>query len=129
VVNVEFESPKFLVDIVHGTRDVYISTLAGVNLIIFAIGLGTKRNQLNSDHGINEARAQLNMEFTYPLQITNEAIIIDRKLIDVILHVCKLIMEESILSTQNIPGTGIKHIPLHISNRVRFRVQTPYQTH
>ena len=55
MVNVEFESPRFLVDIVHSTRDVYISTLAGVNLIIFAIALGTKRNQLNSDHGINEA--------------------------------------------------------------------------
>jgi len=69
------------------------------------------------------------MEFTYPLQITDEVIIIDRKLIDPILHACKLNTEESILSTQNIPGTGIKYILLHISNRVRFRVRTPYQTH
>lgn len=44
MVNVEFESPRFLVDIVHGTRDVDISTLAGVNLIIFTILLDTKRN-------------------------------------------------------------------------------------
>jgi hypothetical protein len=56
VVNIEFESPRFLVDTVHGTRDVYISTLAGVNLVVFAIVLGTTR--LNSDHGINEARAK-----------------------------------------------------------------------
>ena len=50
MVDVEFKSPRFLVDIVHGTGDMYISMLAGVNLEVFAIVLGTKRNQLNSDH-------------------------------------------------------------------------------
>ena len=69
------------------------------------------------------------MEFTYPLQITDEVIIVDRKLIDPILHACKLIMKVSILRTRNVLGTGIKHIPLHISNRVRFCAQISYQMH
>jgi hypothetical protein len=48
----------------------------------------------------------MEFKFTYPLQITDEVIIVDGKLINTILHACKL--KVSILSIRNVLGTGTK---------------------